>query len=638
MTDRFARPLAASATFLLLLAAANAGAADAPTKDEWEPVKALIDADKPEAEQALAGLVQRFPQWPSGQRELAKQRWKHGEVAESLTNAEQALKLDPNEVEAACVQVQALGALGKPTDAYAALDAFTGKDKGGWLHYYGAKVALDAKDAAKAERMLKDAKEKAVNSAPPEFAFLEARLDQAKGDREAAKAALEAVVAANDKLYEGWYELGRVELELADDHPDQAKALVDSANSHFEHALRGRAEDPNTLYGVGYARYARAKLLLQDQDEDGGNAGLRDAIAVLDQAVAKQPDFALAHYVLGNVLVQLGRYADAIPHLRRAEELGVTDRAAQYNLALALEATGDRAAAEAILAKNQAVTPSEQIQVAMSAYHGHEFGLAAKLLEEVAPKLDGDSERQAAVWRFLGHALRQLAEQAGKGVDGGGDENAKAALAAKRDELLDGAAKAYAASGDLKDHRGQDHFLAMQTARGADLGYAAGWRYLGWKSYVSPSGWCAVVGNYGGWLSGGRGVGGAWERHPGHVITWGVLLGLPLLMFIVSFFRRGGAAPAEPRRTPSESQRPATKPPTERTRPPTRSAPASAPERTPARGARTAPPPQKRETEVTPVRTRMPDRQKAETEEMVTPPGGNPATPALERKTPPRKR
>jgi len=203
-----------------------------------------------------------------------------------------ALQLDPKDSEAACVQVQALSAAGKPAEAYAALDAFTGKDKGGWLHYYGAKAAIDAKDLAKAEGMLKNAKEKAVNSIPPEFFFMEARLDEAKGDHDAAPRRPDQGDEHERHLLRGWYELGRVEMGMAAQSPDRAKDLLDHAENHFSRALKGRPADPNSLYGVGYARYEQAKVMLLAQDDDAAHARMREAVGMFVQALEKQPDFA----------------------------------------------------------------------------------------------------------------------------------------------------------------------------------------------------------------------------------------------------------------------------------------------------------------------------------------------------------
>ncbi len=266
------------------------------------------------------------------------------------------------------------------------------------------------------------------------------------------------------------------------------------------------------------------------EDEDRGHAALRDAVPVLRQAVQKKDDFGLAHFVLGNVLVELGLWQDAVTELSRARVLGVIDRPGLFNLALALERTGDRAGSSAILANNQAQTPPEQIQVAMGAYHDHDFLLAAKLLDALVPLLNDQPDNQGVVLRFLGHADRQVAAKL-SGADA--------------DQANDDAAAAYLRAGMLHDHEAQEHYFALQTARGADTGFPAAWQYLRWREFMSPSGWSAWFGNYGLWLTGGRGIGGAFNRHPINTVIWLLLIALPLVMFLLGAFRRPRRAGAE---------------------------------------------------------------------------------------------
>ncbi len=591
---RLARRVILTIAALLTLSLTAAGS-DIPTNDEWNPVKAAIDANDPGAQDQLLALVAHFPNWPSGHRELAKQQLNHGETGAALASAVQALKLDPSDSEAACVQVQALSAAGKPAEAYAALDAFTGKDKGGWLHYYGAKAAIDAKDLEKADRMLKDAKGKAVNSAPPEFLFMEARLDEARGDSDGAIVALGKATAAKDTFYDAWYELGRAELGQAAKFPDRAKQLLDNAENHFSRALKGRPADPNSLYGVGYARYEQAKVMLLSHDDDAAHARMREAVGMFVQAIEKQPDFAEAHYVAGNALVQLEEYQEAIVHLRRAQELGKSDRTSLFNLALALEKTGQKDAAKEILSHTEAVTPSEQITVGINAYHEHDYQLAAKLLDHVAPQVADDAERQGSVYRFLGHALRQQAELKDKAVASLADQ-ARTAAIAERDQLLDAAAEAYAKGAAVKDYKSKDFFLASESPRSPEHAFAAGWRYLAWKSYASPSGWSVVLGNYGSWLTGGTGFKGAWARHPTHVVGWGILSGLPLILFLAAKLRRG--RPSEGSRSKSSDASRQPEPERDAAPEPRRSGRSSAPA---AAGRAQLPPskrPPKNETEI----------------------------------------
>jgi len=552
--DRSRLGLLGCLAMVLAVAVMPAGlmGADVPTAEQWTPVKQALASNAPDALTQLQALVAQFPAWPSGYRELAKQQIRSQQYGLALASATRALALDGSEVEAACAQVQALTALGRYPEVWMALDSFAGKDVGGWLHYYGAKAAIQAKDLPRADRLLKEARERAVNTAPLEFFFLEARMDWERGDLEAARVALEQATESDGSSAVAWYELGRVELAEADGATSQSTQLIGQAVEHFEKAQVGLPKDPNLLYGLGYARYEQAKLLLAS-DEDQADADLRSADVVLSQSLDGQPDFALAHLVLGNVQVQLGQYAEAIPHLQRAQALGISDRASLFNLALAMEKTGDRAGAAAILAANPAHTPGEQIQVAMGAYHDHNYLLAAKMLEDVAPSLQGDTERQAAVYRYIGHSYRLTAEHAQ--LHGLSDPD--------REAQLDAAAGAYLTAAGLRDYNAEESYLALQTGRGADTGFPASWRYLGWRSYLSLSGWTGLIGNYGPWLSGGGGVHGAFNRHPVQTVGWGLALVLPFALFIGGFFKRerepetrveprsrGGSH--ENRRTPSD--------------------------------------------------------------------------------------
>ena len=73
------------------------------------------------------------------------------------------------------------------------------------------------------------------------------------------------------------------------------------------------------------------------------------ALAHLTEAQRLNPGEADAEYALGQALLKAGRAAEALPHLRRGVDAGTKARVAGYDLAVALQATGDpRGAAEAI--------------------------------------------------------------------------------------------------------------------------------------------------------------------------------------------------------------------------------------------------------------------------------------------------
>ncbi len=543
-------PNPALAALALLTLCSAAWSADAPTQDEWEPVHAAIQGGSPDALDRLGRLVARYPRWADGHSQLANLNFESKRYDLSLTSANRALALDPTLVQAACLEIEDLSALKRYAEIWPAVDACGAGDKGGWVHFYAARAAQAAGEAARAERLLQEAFSQVPNSAPLDFYILAARLDVAKQDLDGARSELDRATRVEPGIPAAWYELGRIELEEAGSvqaqSPDHAKELVDQAEGHLARAKEGLSEDANVLYGLGYARYEQAKRLLAD-DPDRGSQRLRDAEPVLEQATQKQPAFGLAHYVLGNVEVQLEKWPEAITHLERARTLGTMDRPGLFNLALAYERMGDRAQAKAILANNPPTSVGEEVMVAMGAYHDHDFPLAAKLLEAVAPELAAEPERQAAALRYIGHAHREIAARAEQAAGGGGEGGVDRAAE------LDAAADAYRRAGDLHDHVAQENYLALETARGSAWGFPAAWRFIRWHGGMTLTGWCAWVGNYGGWLTGGAGVGGAWKRHPAATIVWGALLGLPLLFSLIALVRRPAAYNNEPREPAAEA-------------------------------------------------------------------------------------
>ena len=76
---------------------------------------------------------------------------------------------------------------------------------------------------------------------------------------------------------------------------------------------------------------------------------LDQALAYLTEAQRLEPGQANIEYMLGQALLKSGRPAEAVPHLRRGVDAGATLPVVGYDLAVALQATGDlQGAAEAI--------------------------------------------------------------------------------------------------------------------------------------------------------------------------------------------------------------------------------------------------------------------------------------------------
>jgi tetratricopeptide (TPR) repeat protein len=532
-------PLAAAAS-LLLMCGTWAMGVDAPTKDVWDPVQAALTADDPNAGNQLDALIAKFPKWPAGHREKARWLLRHGQAPDAATEAKNAEDLDSTDVDAACLEVQAHAAAGDFTAAFTVFQRFPGQDTGGWLAYQCAKAAILAKDPKRAEEFLKTALDRAANQSPPEFGFLESQLAEARGDHDGAIAALVTATTRHPDFWDGWFELGRLEVARAQTDSAHAADLLANAVEHFRHVTIGRPKDAHAWFGLGYADYADGQFIITSGDDDGGDAKMRDAVGALTQAVTYDPDYAVAHYVLGNASVMLEDYPSAVEHLKKAQALGQLDRDGLFNLALALERTGHGDEATAILDKTDASTPAEKLTVGIAVYRTHNYLLAARLLADVAPLVADDKARQGAVLRFLGHAyVGQVAQQERALAKPGAD---RATILAAEDTLRDRAADAYVFAGDLHDTAAQEFYVGLQCSRDADHAMTAAWKDLGWKSGMSLRDYGIMVGNYGPWLSGGNGIGGAWQRHPVHVVLWGLLILLPLSVGILGMVRKPKAA------------------------------------------------------------------------------------------------
>jgi tetratricopeptide (TPR) repeat protein len=80
------------------------------------------------------------------------------------------------------------------------------------------------------------------------------------------------------------------------------------------------------------------------------------ALKFLGEAQRLDPGQPDVEYTFGQALLKAGRAADALPHLRRGFDSGkTTARVAGYDLALALQATGDPAGAATVI---QRITPA----------------------------------------------------------------------------------------------------------------------------------------------------------------------------------------------------------------------------------------------------------------------------------------
>jgi tetratricopeptide (TPR) repeat protein len=79
------------------------------------------------------------------------------------------------------------------------------------------------------------------------------------------------------------------------------------------------------------------------------------ALKYLNEAQRLDPGQADVEYTLGQALLRAGRPADALPHLQRGFDAGTRARVAGYDLAVALEATGDLPGAARVIDR---ITPA----------------------------------------------------------------------------------------------------------------------------------------------------------------------------------------------------------------------------------------------------------------------------------------
>ncbi len=159
----------------------------------------------------------------------------------------------------------------------------------------------------------------------------------------------------------------------------QAIALYERAiavDPGFARAYAGLADCYNlTMSGLpSDARYARARenaerAVALDPSDAAGHTSLaflhykfewrwKDAESEFQRALALDPKYALAHHWYGEYLSLMGRYDDAIAHLRTAIELEPQSLAIQSDLITPLLRSGRVAEARAVLESAAATNPN----------------------------------------------------------------------------------------------------------------------------------------------------------------------------------------------------------------------------------------------------------------------------------------
>jgi len=535
-------------------------AADAPTRDEWDPVIKAMTTANSDAEAQLAGITTKYPTWPDGWIERARYALATQHPDDGWKFAREALNLQRGSGEAAALGVQALTAMGRPSDALKVAAPFLANrtldtqanKKVGYVNYFAAYAALAAKDTAKANEHYRAAVACAGAAIPPEFHVLDARLAIQAGDLSKAESCLSRATTADPHNWDGLYELGRVRHALAEQETSTAgkRARLDGAEKAFAAVTRALPDDYESWLGLGRAQVALARLDIDDGSDGGGH--LRDAASSLKEAVKRHDALVAGWVALGEAQVRLEQFADAAASLTKARALGANEPSVLHNLAEALQKSGRGEEALTVLQGTVATSSGELLSQGMGYYHQRFYRVAIERLEAAATHADlaADSKTCGQIWRFIGHAWREW----GDDLDKDGKPAVPAASIDEREQRKANAANAYRQSGDLGDVMAQRHYAALQAADNPLSAYKAGWTVLGWNAYLSGSGWAMVIGNYG--------AARAWDSIL-HFCIWGVLIGVPLLLWIKSLFRPRVISPSEPVRAKSEEAA-APRPPTGR--------------------------------------------------------------------------
>lgn len=555
------------ATLLLLLAlcCAALAAGEAPTAAEWEPAAKALEAGGKEAVALLEGLASKYPRWPDGHRALAIARLRAGDAAGAWRAARAALALDKHDTAAAVAGLQALGALAAQGEqqrydhAFQLADLFTDQtDAGGAVAAQAAVVALAAQQDRRLETYLAAARRRAGGAPTPMLDFIEAKRALLRRELPQALAALERAVGADPAYRDALYELGRVRTLLALQQPDAAVALelLAKAEEAFLAAQRLDRHDADSRFALGRARLERGKRLLAAGEAEKAGTALRDAIAALDEGLAMQPGQRDGILWKGDALLRLERWEEAAALLQRAYDLGASERALPFNLALAWSRAGQPERAAPILARLQAENDQERLTIALNAFSQSNWAVAKAMFEQLLARSEREDSplRDPAQWRntvrYLAHCTRQLAEQA---------------EGEQREELMAQAIEMYKQAGNHGDFPSRHWYLHLHAARGPLQAFEAGKQSIAWDGFWNPPAWGLLAANYGWKITRGQGFDGLLKYGIGHLMLWSLLAFMPLILFLKGLFLApGGSKGGKPATgKPSgrgASSRPATKP------------------------------------------------------------------------------
>ncbi len=533
----------------LILAAALAGAADAPSDAEWAPVAQALEAGGADAASAVEAITKSYPKWPDGFRALASARLRTGDVNGAWKAARGALALNKFDANAAALGIQALSGLGRAPDAYKVADLFTdATDTGGVVASQAAICALQAGDDAKIDAYLAAAKTRAGANGTALLEFVAAKKAQRGKDLPGAAAALERAVAANANYRDALYELGRVRMVQALQTPSEAAAQLEKAETAFHAASRLDIRDADSRFGLGRARLERGKLLLAEGKTDEAGTMLRQALTALDDGLQLRPDNRDARLWKGDAMLRLERWEEAAPLLRQALAGGAIDRALPFNLSLALSRCGRSEEAGKVLEGVEAQNNDERLTLAMNVFAQGNWAAASKLLHDAIDGPEGlpAGAQRWATYRYLGHCNRELATTAAAG-------------STEREEFLETSVNYYKEAGDNGDFPARHWYMTTQAPRSPLMAFAAGRQSLKWDGVWNPPAWKLLVANYGHKVTRGEGVGGAFKHGMPHVMLWLLLAFIPVGLFLKGWLMPQGLYGGGGKPAPRPAAKPATR-------------------------------------------------------------------------------
>lgn len=540
----------------------------APAEDRWQPVQTQLNEGNDQAAlPLLTAIVADFPEWGHGWLKRAEVQERLGNLAAALEDAQKGHALVPDDAVYASTVARLLVRLDRFQEAIDLYRTFVPrKDPQGWVHYYAAEAAFQLGNSDEASTFLRGALNNSGSEVPAEFRFLDARILERAGDLSGSAAAFRRGLRDIPEHASQWFNLGIIYRGLAaDGDPDAAQNAVDC----FSRSVRLAPADP-------YAWFALGQSYVDVQDFVPAESNLRQALDRFQAAgISQGMELALTHGSYGLAHLRLaergniaGSYAEALTHLRQAEQLGLSD-APLYNNMLAaaigaqreastdgereqhtrtaesiIQGPGGAFLSPAILGINYYQSGLSHAQDNPAVAH-REALLAVEMLERAAQTDDQD---QAAVLRFQGHAHALAADTAHALSQSATDDDNAAATdwTAIIEQQLDAGRDAYAAAAALGDGVAQLHYLARESSRSPRHAYAAGWRFLGWRSYIHPKGWTTVIANYGlaeGW------------RSPISIAVWTILLLICLILGLKGFFLPPKVTAVNERRSSSGTDR-----------------------------------------------------------------------------------